>query len=275
MGLKCDITTYSSFHKKAKNVYREEAFKLQADMISEPLLRHFKDVPLLEWHHYLLAQGLRKPSGNWEKFGVVLHKRGYIKELQKYYLQLKKRWAGPDLPVFLLPIDLTNEELMERLAGKNGVTFTKLIVLFISEDLSLESMKALLTHEYNHACRLFHQKNNEETVTLLESMVMEGLAEASVNKHLGKKELAPWTKTLSKDVCADWWKEVLSYKKDVKGRKFHEHWMFGGRDMPKMIGYVTGFFIVDDYLNRNPPESEREWLKKEASDWLKGSGWGE
>ncbi|RNA69968.1 DUF2268 domain-containing protein [Alteribacter keqinensis] len=273
MGLKCDFTTFRSFHKKVGDVYWEEALRLQAEVICEPLLRHFKDAALPEWHHYLLAQGLRKPSGDWTKFGEVLQKKGHIKELQKHFFVLKKKWSGPDLPIYLLPIDTTNEELRDRLAGKNGVTFADFIVLFIDESLSLNAMKALLTHEYNHACRLFYQKKNEESVTLMESMLMEGLAEAAVKNHLGKSEQAPWTRTLSREQCEDWWKQVLSHRKDIKGRRYHAHWMYGGRNMPRMIGYVTGFYIVQDFLEKNPEISERGCLKKEADDILAGSGW--
>ncbi len=225
----------------------EEAMIFQAETMCKPLHKHFSSASLYELHLYLSQQGLRKPKADWDRFIKAVRTKSYLKELQKHYLKLKALWNGPELPVFLFPIDMDNYRLIENLNHKNGVTFRTCILLFFDESLPLSATKALLTHEYNHGCRLFYQDNDEESVTLLESMVMEGLAESAVRRHLGKEELAPWTNLYTKEQCQRWWQVSLAEKRQIQGRRYHDHFMYGGHSLPKMVGYCIGYYIVRDF----------------------------
>ncbi|TMW72913.1 DUF2268 domain-containing protein [Alteribacter natronophilus] len=246
----------------------------QAETVCEPMLDHFKNRPyLIGWHQYLLGQGLRRPDGDWQGFYRKMTKSGAADELSNHFARFKKYWKGPDIPVYLLPIDMENEELLKRLNRKNGVTFPECIVLFVDETLPLPAMKALLTHEYNHACRLMAQNNDEASVTLLESMVMEGLAEAAVKKALGEKELAPWTGLHSKEKCMEWWDNVLRRERRIKNRRHHDHFMYGGDGLPPMIGYAAGYHLVGDYIKHTPEHTGRARLKVPAEKILQESGW--
>ena len=57
----------------------------------------------------------------------------------------------------------------------------------------------MLIHEYHHVCRLHHLKKDQKEYTLLDTMIMEGLAERTVGKYLGTKYLANWTKLYQED----------------------------------------------------------------------------
>ncbi|WP_369010262.1 DUF2268 domain-containing putative Zn-dependent protease [Oceanobacillus alkalisoli] len=54
------------------------------------------------------------------------------------------------MPIFIFPSDRSNTEIN----GKSGLSFHDKLFLFISGETSLTEIKALLTHEYYHVCRL-------------------------------------------------------------------------------------------------------------------------
>lgn len=50
-----------------------------------------------------------------------------------------------------------------------------------------------MTHEYHHVCRLGHLTKEEKDVTLLDTIIMEGLAEYAVYERFGRSQTAEWT----------------------------------------------------------------------------------
>src|SRR5699024_2978860 len=107
-----------------------------------------------------------------------------------------KKWNGPNIPIFILPSDQHNRKLQRELSGKSGLTFQDKLFLFISEDTSESELKSLFTHEYNHVCRL-SQYPKEEDYTLLDTIILEGLAENAVRERFGDQATANWTRHYS------------------------------------------------------------------------------
>ena len=70
--------------------------------------------------------------------------------------------------------------------GRAGVAFTDKLFVFMTSHTSDEEMLAVLTHEYHHVCRLKAINQSDETITLLDAMMMEGLAERAVEEYCGK-----------------------------------------------------------------------------------------
>ncbi|PYZ97708.1 hypothetical protein CR205_03690 [Alteribacter lacisalsi] len=276
MGIILNDDQFRSYIEKLGELPSEWTLRHQAETVCEPMLTHFdrRNRPhLMEWHHYLLDQGLRHPDGDWSGFTETLLENGALTALREHYAKFRGYWNGPDVPVYLLPIDLENKTLLRRLNRKNGITFPECVVLFIDENLPVSSMKALLTHEYNHVCRLALQNNDDSTVTLQESMIMEGLAEAAVRKALGPEELAPWTKLHSKEKSFEWWDNVLRHERLLKNRRRHNVFMYGNDGLPPMIGYAAGYHLVYDWIDQTPELSGRKRLGTPAEEILKESGW--
>ena len=62
------------------------------------------------------------------------------------------------------------------------------IFLFVCGRNSVEELKVLLAHEYHHICRLHQIETKETEYTLLDTMIMEGLAEQAVTERYTEKQ---------------------------------------------------------------------------------------
>ena len=63
------------------------------------------------------------------------------------------------------------------------------IFLFVCGRNSVEELKVLLAHEYHHICRLHQIETKETEYTLLDTMIMEGLAEQAVTERYSEKTM--------------------------------------------------------------------------------------
>lgn len=107
------------------------------------------------WITVLFFEG-RKNFQHWE--------RNKLYDLIEKEVQiLQKLWDGPDMPIFILPAD-TQHPVLKSQQGKSGLAFPDKLFLFITEKLEWNEIKALLTHEYNHVCRLKHYKNRQKII---------------------------------------------------------------------------------------------------------------
>ena len=73
----------------------------------------------------------------------------------------------------------------------------------------------LLAHEYHHICRLHQIETKETEYTLLDTMIMEGLAEQAVTERYTENN-APWTAYLSKEEAVYYWKNVVHERISIK-----------------------------------------------------------
>lgn len=263
------------FIKKRTEAEKREYIDLQRMLLCDPVAEHFKEYTSVQLHKYFLENGLFYPDANISNDIEELEEKQVWKLLQNHYLKLKKAWDGARADIFIFPVEKRNEMIMEQLNGKMGISFHNVIVLFIANELSKEEIFALLTHEYNHVCRLSNLKKQFHELTLLDSMLIEGMAEISVEKTLGKRFLAPWVSIYKKKDLQPFWQRVKRLL-NLQGKDKHNPILYGEtgyRGFPKWFGYSTGYFIVQEYLERNKQTSISELLKMESEDILKGSNY--
>lgn len=216
----------------------------------------FSDMPEEAVYYELLQQGLLKEGGyslNFDAWRI----------LQKQLLQLSLAWDGPDVDVYILPAAYG--------LVKNGVAYKNGICLFISKKVSIIECKALLTHEYNHICRRQFVK---EPPTLLDSVIIEGLAESAVNDLFGEKAISPWTKQYSLKEAKALWEKHFIPSLNVRGLHRHYEFLYGDESvgLPKWIGYSIGFRIVDTFQQKKGPIDIKDLLKMDATDIVEGAG---
>jgi uncharacterized protein YjaZ len=106
------------------------------------------------------------------------------------YQRLKKKWNGPETPIFIFPIKDAHLPASKNVILKNGLTFVEAI--FLSPDLLREEIKAIFAHEYNHVYRLAYLDVDNKKLSLKDSFIIEGLGEFAVKELYGEKSLAPW-----------------------------------------------------------------------------------
>ena len=145
------------------------------------------------------------------------------------------------------------------------------IFLFISHHTSKAALQALITHEYNHVCRLNFLNKEEQDITLLDAIVMEGLAETAVAECLGKEYLAPWTAMYSLQYAQTCWKKWVHPHLNIKKFNYpHQLLMYGDQSIPKWLGYSIGFHLVQSFI-KNTGSDMHKLLKLPTKEIYAGS----
>lgn len=217
--------------------------------ICEKLSDHFNGAHPSEIYNYLTIYGMYQPFEKGNKVVEKLQKNKVWEVVQKESKLLQKVWEGPSIPIFIFPSDQTNEKIKKEFNGKSGLAYKDKLFLFISADNTEKEIQAVFTHEYNHVCRLAKAPKNEEEYVLLDTIILEGLAEHAVNERIGKEFLAAWTSYYSEEQLKTMWNKIVLPNKDVPiGDRKHQNLLYGLRFYPKMLGYCVGYYLIDKYI---------------------------
>lgn len=166
--------------------------------------------------------------------------------------ELQKIWGGPEIEIFILPSDPMNVEMQQLTNGRSGLAFKDKLFLFIPQKNNTQELKALLTHEYNHVCRLNKITKFEDDFTLLDTIILEGIAENAVREIVGIQHIAPWLTQYSHDVLDKFWEQIILPNKHIlKHTPKHNAILYGFHKYPKMAGYCVGYHLVQKYLKKH------------------------
>lgn len=217
--------------------------------ICEHLEKYFDDASSEEIYRYLTLHGMYRPYRNGAEIVSKLSNKNIWKIVDKEFKHLQKIWKGPDIPVFIFPSENRNRRMKQDFNGKSGVSFKDKLFLFLSEENDVKEIQALLTHEYNHTCRLTKYHKKEKDYTLLDSIILEGLAENAVRERLGEGPVAAWTSYYSDEELEKFWNTLFLPKIDIKKNhhKYHDL-LYGLRFYPKMVGYAVGHYLVRKFI---------------------------
>lgn len=215
---------------------------------------YFPNASAVEIASYLTWHGMfREPINNQDKMIKQFKERKDIWQLiQKEEQILMKLWDGPNIPIFIFPADRKNPKIMKEQNGKSGIAFKDKLFLFLANDNSNSEIKALFTHEYNHVCRLAHYDKKEEEFVLLDTIILEGLAENAVRELRGEEDLAKWTSYYtSEQLKRMWWRYIFPSRDIPKSHRKHNELLYGLRLLPKKLGYAVGYYLVKEYIDQN------------------------
>ncbi|SDC37043.1 Uncharacterized protein YjaZ [Terribacillus halophilus] len=227
----------------------------------EKLTEHFADASAAEIYDYFVRHGMYRPL---KKRSKQLDDKVW-KVVQQDEDFLRKEWESPDIPIYIFPSDEQNKWLRKQLGGKSGLAFRDKLFLFISPANAEEEIKALFTHEYNHVCRLNRFDKKEEMYTLLDTIVLEGIAENAVRERFGEELTARWASSYSEKKIGKMWSDYILPNQELlpKDQEFQAI-LFGQRKYPRMLGYCIGYHVVKRYMERHGISS-KELLSVEAS----------
>ncbi|MFD1040214.1 DUF2268 domain-containing protein [Virgibacillus byunsanensis] len=213
---------------------------------------YFDGVQTSEIYDYLTIHGMyRRPSTNNSDLVKSLQDNKVWQIVVKEKRQLQKLWNGPTIPVFILPSDPDNHKLVKDHNGKSGLAFGDKMFLFLSESNTEMEIRALFTHEYNHVCRLANYQKKENDYVLLDTIMLEGLAENAVRERLGKENTAGWTSYYSQDQLKKIWNSLVRPNRQAsKNDRKHHEILYGLHFHPKMAGYCVGYYLVEKYLDK-------------------------
>lgn len=249
----------------------EENFNIQRECLCEKLITYFDDATSYDVHYHLLDHGLFLPDPMDTQVIERMIKNNAWVIIGNELEQLKNEWQGPDIPIFMFPSDFRNEQIRFELSGRSGLGYQDKLFMFVSSDTVKLALQALVTHEYNHVCRLNHLNQSEDNLTLLDAIVLEGLAERAVLERLGEDYLANWTSIYSVEVAEKYWERWL--KPNLNLRKIditHDDYLYGNGKIPKWIGYNVGYHLVSSYV-KSERKSIDEVLSIPTKEILEGS----
>ncbi|WLR44226.1 DUF2268 domain-containing protein [Bacillus carboniphilus] len=225
--------------------------------ISERLKRYFQEKTNARFIRDLLIQhGLYKGTISKTIMEAMIEKNIW-KRVAESYEQLREEWQGKDVPIFILPVDPTSNRIQKEFNGRSGLAFCDKLFLFLTSSASDEDIQAILTHEYHHVVRLQHYTKNEEDYNLLDTIIMEGLAENAVRERLGEGYTASWAEEVPEKIALKWWGNLIlpNYQLPRDSRKYHQL-LYGTGFYPKMVGYSVGYRVVKDYMKKSEKKTE-------------------
>lgn len=213
------------------------------------LTEHFPTADAAEIHYHLTMFGMYLTAQQGRALSKKLNDINVWKIAAKEIERLRSEWNGPSVPVFIFPADSGNKELTRAFNGKSGLAYADKLFLFISPHNTEIEIKALLTHEYNHVCRLNSFPKREDEYTLLDSIILEGLAEVAVEERFGKASTSFWTSLYSDEQLAKFWKDIIyPNRNQVKKGSIHQKLLYGLGKYPYMVGYSVGYYVVRNFL---------------------------
>ncbi len=142
--------------------------------------------------------------------------------------------------------------------------------LFVNLDqYSKKSIENTVAHELNHTIYYYHHYDDFNNYTLLDEVLLEGLAE-NFREEYFDPEVSKWAGALTKDQAFD----VLKESKDIlesRDQKVIKEFLFGNDKYQRWTGYSVGYWLVKNYIERNPELSWDEIMKRDSRVFLKGA----
>lgn len=229
-----------------------EDFYEQPIKLCEKIKKFFDGAQSYEIYNYLTLYGMYHPNNNGKEQVRKLQKNRVWEIVQNEEQQLQKIWEGPDVPVFILPSDTQDQKIKRDFNGKSGLAFKDKLFLLISEDTPEKELRSLFTHEYNHVCRLCKFQKGEEDYILLDTIILEGLAENAVLERYGEEFISTWSSCYSAGELEKIWSSLVYPNRNLFKADFKHQQILYGLDLyPQMAGYCVGYYLVRKYLKEN------------------------
>ncbi len=198
----------------------------------------------------LQAYGMYKHGDNLKKWINHTEKNNILSFLKQEEKMLKDKWNGPNIPIFIFPCDEHNRKIASEYNGRAGVAFNNKLFLFLSSNISKKDIKPLLIHEYHHVCRLAAIDKNEKDFTLLDTIILEGMAENAVREELGEEATSSWSKRYNEAQCSTFYKNIIKPNQNVsRENPKYTQLLYGTGFYPNMVGYSVGFYLVKKYMD--------------------------
>jgi len=218
--------------------------------ICEKLIPYFHKMDNREIASYLHSFGMYKHLSNVDKWIEYMTNSQIFSYISKLEKKFKLEWKGPDVPIFIFPIDQTNRKIEREYRGRSGIAFHNKLFLLLSKNVDKDDIKSLFLHEYHHVCRLAAVTKSEEEFTIIDTIIMEGLAENAVREILGEEAVSNWTKFHGSDQCERFYQRIILPQKEVKrDNAIFIQLMFGTGFYPNMLGYSVGYHIVKTIMD--------------------------
>ncbi|QGH36601.1 hypothetical protein GI584_22215 [Gracilibacillus salitolerans] len=238
------------FTDKKDDKDRSELHLLHQSIICEPLTKFFEGIPSEAIQEHLLRHGLFSSNLNKEDAQKWIQ-QNYLSKVNNIYKKCKNAWNGPEPDIFIFPSNEEIRELKEWYNSNAGLSYPDKLFLFLQKNASNREIVALFLHEYSHICRLHHFPKKEMEYTLLDAIILEGIAEWIVRKKVGAAYGNKRIERVTDEILEDLWKKWIAPLQHLKrDHPKHDMIMYGLNGVPKNIGYIIGYNIIQRYMEK-------------------------
>lgn len=187
---------------------------------------------------------------------------GFENFIKEELVLLQKQYPSNRIIQFeLFILDEEDDFVKSKLGGVSAFTNWdgKMCFTVLPEENVRKMLKSVITHEYHHHWRISALEINEANQTLLDRMILEGLAEHFIRLKLGEKYLGPFKDALSEIQAKNLWESHYIQHINDKGTST-DVFMFGNEEegIPFWGGYALGYYLVKWYLDNNKDISIEE-----------------
>lgn len=158
----------------------------------------------------------------------------------------------------LFILDEQDQFVREKLGGVSAFTdWSGKIFFAVLPDAQVRStLRSVINHEYHHHWRTHALNITEQNQTLMDRLILEGLAEHFVRIRLGDVYIGPYKDALTEEQAKDLWGSTYKSCRNELGERTNVY-MFGSKEenLPFWGGYSLGYYLVKWYLEKNEGSS--------------------
>ncbi|ASK64474.1 hypothetical protein CFK37_18645 [Virgibacillus phasianinus] len=171
----------------------------------------------------------------------------------------------------LFVLDEDDDFVKDKLSGVSAFTDwdgKMCFVVYPDEKVRL-ALKSVITHEFNHHWRISKLAMKEGNETLLDRMILEGLAEHFVKHVLGESFQGPYKDALTEQEAKTLWNQTYHIHAFEKGG-ITDPFLFGDSEqgLPFWGGYSIGYYLVKWYLEKNRSISFEELMLLPSEEFI-------
>lgn len=154
----------------------------------------------------------------------------------------------------LFILDEQDQFVREKLGGVSAFTdwSGKMFFAVLPDAQVRSTLRSVINHEYHHHWRTHALTITEQNQTLMDRLILEGLAEHFGKVRLGDAYLGPYKDALTEKQAKDLWESTYKSCRNQLGERT-DVYMFGSKEesLPLWCGYSLGYYLVKWYLEKN------------------------
>ncbi len=139
--------------------------------------------------------------------------------------------------------------------------------LFINlNECSKKSIENTVAHELNHTIYYYHHYDDFNNYTLLDEVLLEGLAE-NFREQYFDSNVTKWAGALSKEEALYLLKKIKNTL-ESRDQKVIKEFLFGNGKYERWTGYSVGYWLVKEFIKNNPNLSWDKIMKIKPQNFL-------
>jgi len=170
--------------------------------------------------------------------------------------------------IFVLPyLPMEKDYVFEGVMGFSP--YSCVFYIFLSPKLWLsKSLANTVAHELNHTIFYYHHYDDLNNYSLLDEIILEGLAE-NFREHVLEKTSALWAVAITKEKAFEILDKMDKKTLFSKDQGLIKNVLFGNNAYAHWTGYSIGYWLVKELLHKKPDLSWETLMKLSSLEILK------